>query len=129
MIDDDEVLSWVRAAAGAADAKGHGEVVVLAVGELLAVTSYFVIGSGRNDRQVKAMAGAVEEAVLAAGGPKPVTIEGLDTLQWVLVNYGDFVVHLFVDEARAFYELERLWRDVPTVDWRGEGGADAAAWS
>lgn len=114
---DDEVLGWVVAAARAADSKADGDTVVLEVGEVLAVTSWFVICSGRNPRQVKAIAEEVERCVAEVGGPKPTTVEGLDSLQWVLMNYGDFVVHVFHEEARQFYELERLWRDVPTVDW------------
>jgi len=60
----------------------------------------------------------LEEKVADAGGPKPLRIEGLDSLQWVLMDYGDFVVHVFSDETRAYYELERLYRDVPVLDWR-----------
>ena len=62
-----------------------------------------------------------------AGGPKPIRIEGLDDLSWVLMDYGDFVVHVFSEEARHFYELERLWADVPKVDWAASRRAAAAA--
>ena len=64
------------------------------------------------------MAEEVEAVVAAAGGPRPLRVEGLDAAQWVLLDYGDFIVHIFVNEAREFYDLERLWRDVPVVDWR-----------
>lgn len=126
---DADVLGWVRAAAAAADEKGDGDTVVLEVGEVLAVPTWFVIASGRNDRQVKAMADAVERAVVEAGGPKPTAVEGRDSLQWVLVSYGDVAVHLFDEEARAFYELERLWRDVPVLDWRDGAGGSASVGS
>ena len=53
----------------------------------------------------------------ADGGPRPLRVEGLDSLRWVLLDYGDFVVHVLLDEARAYYELERLWSDVPRIDW------------
>jgi ribosome-associated protein len=56
--------------------------------------------------------------VTEAGGPKPLRIEGLDDLHWVLMDYGSFVVHVFLDETRAYYELERLWSDVPRTAWR-----------
>ncbi|MCX7620462.1 MAG: ribosome silencing factor, partial [Acidimicrobiales bacterium] len=81
-------------------------------------TVWFVITSGSNPRQVKTLCEEVEEKVAEAGGPKPLRIEGLDSLQWVLMDYGDFVVHVFDDQTRAYYELERLYRDVPVLDWR-----------
>jgi ribosome-associated protein len=90
---------------------------VLTVGEVLAVTEHFVITHGRNTRQVKTIVDEVEHRVAEAGGPRPIRVEGLDDLSWVLMDYGDFVVHVFSEEARHFYELERLWADVPKVDW------------
>ncbi|MEO9224371.1 MAG: ribosome silencing factor, partial [Acidimicrobiales bacterium] len=69
------------------------------------------------DRLVRTIADEVERQVAAAGGPRPIRVEGLDDLRWVLMDYGDFVVHVFVDEAREYYDLERLWRDVPQLDW------------
>ena len=51
------------------------------------------------------------------GGPNPLRVEGLEDLHWVLLDYGEFVVHVFFQETREYYELERLWSDVPTVDW------------
>jgi ribosome-associated protein len=112
------LLEWVRTAARAAAAKTDEETVILDVGDVLAVTGYFVITGARNSRQVKALAEDIEEAVVAVGGPKPLRTEGLDSLRWVLLDYGDFVVHILLDEARAYYELERLWSDVPRVEWR-----------
>jgi ribosome-associated protein len=67
---------------------------------------------------VRAIVDAVEEALTLAGGPKPRRIEGLDAMDWVLMDYGDFVVHVFTAEARAYYQLERLWGDRPRVEWR-----------
>ena len=117
-VDAETLLGWVMAAARAAASKTDEETVVLDVGEVLGITGYFVITGGRNARQVKTVAEEVEEAVVAAGGPKPLRSEGLDSLRWVLLDYGDFVVHVLLDEARAYYELERLWSDVARVDWR-----------
>jgi ribosome-associated protein len=113
----DELERWVRTAARAASGKTDEPTVVLSVGEVLAITSYFVITGGHNARQVKAVAEEVEEQVAAAGGPKPQRVEGLDSMRWVLLDYGDFVVHVMLDEARDYYSLERLWSDVPVLDW------------
>lgn len=115
----DETTRWAVAAARAADDKKGVDTLVLAVGAVLALTEHFVITHGSNSRQVKTIADAVEEQVGMAGGPKPLRVEGLEDLSWVLLDYGDFVVHVFSEEARRFYELERLWSDVPRVDWEG----------
>lgn len=112
------------AARAASDKKG-ADTLVLDVGDVLAITDFFVITSGTNTRQVRTIAEAVEEQVTLRGGPKPIRIEGLDDLRWVLLDYGDMVVHVFLDEARAYYELERLWRDVPRVDWEAAPLPDA----
>ncbi|HMQ28583.1 MAG TPA: ribosome silencing factor [Acidimicrobiales bacterium] len=110
-------LDLVVAAARAADAKKGERTLVLDVSDVLSITGWFVIASGSNSRLVKTITEEVEEAVVAAGGPKPLRIEGLDGLRWVLMDYGDFVVHVFLDEERDYYELERLWSDVPRVEW------------
>ena len=112
---DDEV-DWALVAARAADDKKGTDTVVLQVGDILAITDAFVITSASNTRQVRTIAEAVEEQVSIAGGPKPLRIEGLDDLRWVLLDYGSFVVHVFLQEARDYYELERLWSDVPRVE-------------
>ncbi len=116
MPDDD--ARWAIEAARAADDKSAADVVVLEVGPVMAVCGWFVIASGSNTRLVRTVAEAVEEQVAAAGGPRPLRTEGFDDLRWVLLDYGDFVVHVFSDEARKFYDLERLWSDVTRVDWR-----------
>ena len=113
----DDTEQW--AAARAADDKHGVDTVVLEVGSVLAITEHFVITHGTNARQIRTIADEVEQRVSAEGGPKPVRIEGLADLTWVLMDYGDFVVHVFSEEARGFYELERLWADVPRVDWTG----------
>jgi ribosome-associated protein len=120
-----QVRAWVVSAARAADTKTDEPTVVLDVGEVLAITNWFVVTSGRNPRQVKTIAEEVERAVADQGGPRPVRIEGLDTLEWVLIDYGDFVVHVFHEDARRYYELERLWADVPRLSWRGDDVAAA----
>jgi ribosome-associated protein len=125
----DASRQWALAAARAAAAKTDEPTVVLDVGDVLAITGWFVITGGRNTRLVRSLAEEIEEQVVAAGGPKPLRVEGMDVAQWVLLDYGDLIVHVFLDEAREFYDLERLWRDVPSIDWRaepdGEAGSDS----
>jgi ribosome-associated protein len=104
-------------AARAADAKQGSETVILAMSDILAVTDAFVITSGRNTRQVRTIVDEVELEVKANGGPSPLRVEGRDDFGWVLMDYGDFVVHVFLDERRTYYDLERLWGDAPRVDW------------
>jgi len=113
----DDPRDWAVVAARAADAKQATDVVVLEVGEVLALCDWFVIASASNDRQVRSITEEVEKQLHEAGGPKPTRIEGLDDRQWVLMDYGDVVVHVFLQEARDFYDLERLWADVPRLDW------------
>ncbi|HLM29119.1 MAG TPA: ribosome silencing factor [Acidimicrobiales bacterium] len=104
-------------AARAADAKGAQDVVVLEVGDVLVVADEFVIASASNDRLVKAIVDDVERLVAEAGFSRPLRVEGLDDRHWVLIDYGDVVVHVFLDETREYYELERLWGDVPRLEW------------
>ena len=111
------VEEWAKRAARAAADKKADDPVVLEVGAVLAITDYFVIVSGANSRQVRTIAEAVEEELARDGGPKALRVEGLDDLTWVLIDYGDLVVHVFLDETRRYYELERLWSDVPRVVW------------
>ncbi len=113
---------WPVLAASAASSKKAIDPVVLAVGDVLAITDHFVVTSGANTRQVRTIADEVERQITEAGGPKPLRIEGLDDLRWVLLDYGEFVVHVFLDEARHYYELERLWADVPRVEWENVAG-------
>ena len=92
------------------------DLVVLETGRVSSIADYFVICSGRSDTQVQALAEAVEEQ-MALGGTRPLSVEGFPHGQWVLVDYGDVVVHVFLAEVRDFYEIERLYTDVPKVDW------------
>jgi ribosome-associated protein len=121
----EQVRGWCVVAAQAAAAKLAEDPVILAVGRSLAITDAFVIVSGSNPRQVRTIAEAVEEQVAGAGGPRPLRIEGLDDARWILMDYGDFVVHVFLGEARQFYELERLWADAERWPWSGDGTGPA----
>jgi ribosome-associated protein len=109
----------VTAARAAAEKLGL-DTVVLDVGDVLSIVEYFVIVSAPNVRQVKAIADEVRDQVREAGDQGTVRAEGLDDLHWVLIDFGDVVVHVFLDETREFYELERLWGDVARVDWQAE---------
>ena len=92
------------------------EPILLDVRQLCSFCNYQLVISGRSDRQVDAIADAIEFG-LKQEGLRPISTEGARTGQWALLDYGDFVVHVFLAEDREYYELERLWRDVPVVDW------------
>jgi ribosome-associated protein len=115
---DTLVLSQVAARA-AADKKGR-DPVVLDVSRILGIVDAFVIASGANDRQVRTIADEVEAKVKEAGGPAPTAVEGRADASWVLLDYGDVVVHVFLEETRAFYDLERLFRDAPRWAWEAD---------
>ncbi|MEI2706330.1 MAG: ribosome silencing factor [Ilumatobacteraceae bacterium] len=105
-------------AARAADDKKAEDVRVLQVGDVLGITEFFVIASASNRRLVKTLIDHAEAVVRQELGRSPVRSEGVGELQWVLLDYGDVVIHVFTEEVRAYYEIERLYRDVPSVDWR-----------
>ncbi len=116
----DQVREWARTAARAASAKGGDDTVIIEVGAILAITDAFVITSGHNSRQVKTIAEEVEARLKSDGEIKPLRVEGLGDSQWILLDYGDLVVHVFLDETREYYDLERLWSDAPRVAWEDE---------
>jgi ribosome-associated protein len=111
-----------RAAARAAAAKQGEDIVILDVRDLIVITDYFVIATGTSERQVKTIVEEVERA-LRARGEKPVRREGEVDGRWVLLDYVDVVVHVFGEEERDYYDLERLWRDAPRVAWEEAPGA------
>ncbi|MGI9613986.1 MAG: ribosome silencing factor [Acidimicrobiales bacterium] len=114
-LNDEELRRWVQLAVDAAEDKLGRDTDAFFVGEVLAITDWFVVTAGGNPRQVRAIVEEVEEQLTKAGGPKPVRIEGKDTLNWVLMDFGAFVVHVFSEDAREYYDLERLWSDVPRL--------------
>ena len=111
----------VAAARAAADKQGE-RVAVLDVRDLIVITDYFVITSGGSERQVRTIVDEVEKA-LRGLGVKPVRREGVEDRRWALLDFVDIVVHVFVDEEREYYDLERLWRDAPTLEWEDVGAA------
>ncbi|HEY2150710.1 MAG TPA: ribosome silencing factor [Vicinamibacterales bacterium] len=98
----------VALAVAAVEDKQAKEIVVLDLRKAAGFTDFFVVASGTNTRQVRAIADSVTEQ-LAAKGVKPAYIEGYDRSEWILLDYFDFVVHVFAPETRVFYDLERLW--------------------
>ncbi|HXQ69973.1 MAG TPA: ribosome silencing factor [Pyrinomonadaceae bacterium] len=112
---DERVLTALHAASE----KKAIEPVVLDLREIASFTDYFVIFSGANERQVQAISDAVYETLKKTGEPA-VRVEGYKTAEWILLDYGDFVVHVFEQKARRFYDLERLWRESKRVELPAE---------
>ena len=115
MNEPTDASSLAVALARAADDKGGTDTVILFVGDVLAITEYFVITSAGNRRLVRAIAEAVEHDGKDELGRSPLRVEGMSQQEWVLLDYGDVVVHVFADETRRFYEIERLYRDAPRL--------------
>lgn len=98
----------------AADKKAF-DLIALDLREVASFTEFFIIASGANQRQAQAISDDIEEK-LKKIGTKPVRIEGYSSAEWILLDFGDFIVHVFDKEARGFYDLERLWRDAKHVE-------------
>jgi len=110
-----DAKEMVTAAAAAAADKKASDLIILEVYEILNITDYFLICSGKNDKQTKAIADEVRKTIRELGG-KPLRAAGEDLGDWILIDYGDFVVHIFTEEKREYYQLERLWSDAPQLD-------------
>jgi ribosome-associated protein len=110
----DRAVELAGVAARAASSLKADEIIALDVSEQLVLTDVFLIASGTNERQVAAIVDAVEEAMFTAGA-KPIRREGKSEGRWVLLDFGDIVVHVQHAEDRVFYALERLWKDCPVV--------------
>ena len=109
-----DTIERVRGAVAAAEDRKAVELKVLHLQKISDFTDYFLICSGTSERQVQAIADAVQEK-LREGRVRPLHVEGYNRGQWVLLDYGDLVVHIFQEEPRRFYSLERLWGDAPDV--------------
>lgn len=112
---DDRILSALQAASD----KKALDLVLLDLREIATFTDYFLITSGANQRQVQAIADEVVDKLKKSGTPAA-RVEGYRTAEWILVDYGDFVVHVFEDKARKFYDLERLWRESKRIELPAE---------
>ena len=108
---------WDRFAAAAADRMKATDLVAFDVTEPLAITDAMLVATASNERQVLAVAEEIEKDLyLKSGKRQPRSREGLTEGQWVLLDYGDFVIHVMHQESRDFYRLERLWKDCPSID-------------
>ncbi len=116
-VSEVDVLTLVRLVAAVADHQKGSDTVIIDVGDVLAVSDFFVITSASSSPRVAAIVGEIEARVCRIGGPTPDRIEGLGEREWVLMDYGAFVVHVFRQSQRDFYRLERLWQDCPQVNW------------
>jgi ribosome-associated protein len=110
----DRALDLVKVAVAAADSKQGEDIVALDVSGPLPLTDAFVLVTGRNERNVVAIAGEVEDKLIEFGA-KPLRREGRQEGRWVLLDFGDIVVHVFHEEDRMYYSLERLWKDCPVI--------------
>ncbi|HEX7957647.1 MAG TPA: ribosome silencing factor [Pyrinomonadaceae bacterium] len=122
-----ELDERLRLALHAAGEKKAHDLVVLDLREVASFTDYFAIASGTNVRQVQAVADEVQNQLRRRLGVKPARVEGYNSAEWVLLDYGDFIFHVFEEKSRRFYDLERLWRDaarvpVPAEPAGGGGG-------
>ena len=119
---DDSIESRVRLAVAAALDKKAFDLNVLSVGDLTSIADFFILASANNERQAAAIADAVQETLREKMKVKPLLVEGAAPGRWVLLDYGDFIFHIFTEETRRFYGLERLWGDAPnmTAEFGGE---------
>lgn len=123
---DDSSLALATLAAQVADASKATDIVVLDVGEVLSITGFFVVAGASNPRLVRAIVDEVEQRVKDELGRSPLRTEGMREQQWILMDYGDVVIHVFLDSIREFYEIERLYLDVPRIAWADAAPTDAA---
>ena len=121
-------IELLQIAARAADDKQADDLVALDVSEPLALTDIFLLASGRSERNVVAIAGEIEDKMLEAGA-RTLRREGRAEGRWILLDFGDVVVHVFHDEDRQYYSLERLWSDCPAIplDVVNASSAEAAS--
>jgi len=122
----DDSRATAVAAAQAAAGKQASDIVILDVRELIVITDYFVIASGSSERQVRTLVEEMEKTIRDRLDRKPVRREGEDGWGWVLLDYVDVVVHVFSEEQREYYDLERLWRDAPRPEWEESDAVSSA---
>ena len=112
---NDPIQHRVRTAVSAALDKKALELDVLAVSELTSIADYFILCSAMSERQAQAIADSVVDKLRQDDGVKPLLVEGATPGRWILLDYGDFIFHVFTEDCRRFYGLERLWGDAPNV--------------
>ena len=128
-MNDSSIESRVRVAVHAALDKKAIDLDVLAVSELTSIADYFILCSATSERQAQAIADAVLEKLRQALDVKPLLVEGTTPGRWVLLDFGDFIFHVFTEDCRRFYGLERLWGDAPnvTADYTEDAARDRRA--
>ena len=114
-MNDSSIESRVRVAVAAAQDRKAIDLDVLAVAELTSIADYFIMCSATSERQAQAIADAVLEKLRQDLDVKPITVEGTTPGRWILLDFGDFIFHVFTEDCRRFYGLERLWGDGPNV--------------
>ena len=124
---NDPIRQRVRAAVGAALDKKAFDLDVLHVSELTSIADYFVICSANSERQTQAIADSVVDKLRQDEGVKPLMVEGTTPGRWILMDFGDFIVHVFTEDCRRFYGLERLWGDAPNVKEQFTAAEEAPA--
>jgi ribosome-associated protein len=112
----DDLDKEVKLAVISAEEKKAVKPVVLDLREITSFTEFFVIASGTNQRHVQAISDEISKKLKKTYKCKPIRTEGYSTADWILLDYGDFLVHVFNQKSRGFYELERLWRDAKQVE-------------
>ncbi len=122
---DEESDLLIEAALHAAAEKIAVDSVVLHVTEFTDAFDALVVTAGRNDRQVRAIAEEIESEVAKATGLRPLRVEGFDTAQWIALDYGGVIVHVFDEETREYYDLEHLWRAAPAYRPDQRASSDA----
>jgi ribosome-associated protein len=121
---NDSIESRVRLAVHAALDKKAMNLDVLAVADLTSIADYFVLMSANNERQSQAIADAITEQLKTQMNVRPLVVEGTTPGRWVLLDFGDFIIHIFTEDVRRFYGLERLWGDAPNVTSEFTGEAE-----
>jgi ribosome-associated protein len=112
---DEEILEQVRMAVAAAEEKKAENIVVLRLSALTEFTDYFIICTGNSSRQTQAIADEVTAQLKKNYRLRPLNTEGYTSAEWILIDFGAFVLHVFTETSRSFYDLERLWRDAEVV--------------
>ena len=126
-MNDSSIESRVRLAVAAALDKKATDLDVLSVAGLTSIADYFILCSANNERQAQAIADEILDRLKSELNVRPLLVEGTTPGRWVLLDFGDFIVHIFTEDVRRFYGLERLWGDAPnvTTEYTGEPQAQA----
>ena len=106
---------WLMAVRAAEDKQAR-DIKVLDLREITSFADFFVVCHGANTRQIQAIADEIEQRLKRAGD-RAISIEGYDNAEWILMDYGDYLIHIFSEKARLYYDLERLWRDAKPANW------------